>query len=158
MVLIRLLACLLLSLSGPVFGFWTVGIGYKNPPNADVGVNLFYYSMDYGIEIGIGHSKVYSIDTNADVAEEDDTGVAVALGAANFKYFLLGSFTKIYIQGGFGTSAYLEAGKSTSGNFNLGNPYGGLGLMIGGPALYVYGGAITLGENYPLQAGFGMTL
>ena len=139
---------------------WTMGLGYHNPPSAKVGLNLFYYSMDWGFEVGLGWADVDTADTNNDEEETDDTATARIWGGMNLKYFLVGSWTKVYIQGGFGSGLGISAGKTTSGGASLGGPYGGVGVMMGGPKLYVYAGGI-LGQNdddISGQAGFGFDI
>ena len=139
---------------------WTMGLGYHNPPSAKIGLNLFYYSMDWGFEVGLGWADLDTEDTNEDEEGTDDTATARIWGGMNLKYFLVGSWTKIYIQAGFGSGVGISAGKTTSGDASLGGPYGGIGFMMGGPKLYIYAGGIMGGndDEPSLQAGFGFDI
>lgn len=161
-----LITFLALTFDTPAFATWTANLGYQNPPNAQYGLNLFYYSMDWGFEIGVGWADIDTIDT--DDPEDDselnddrgeDSAKAAILGGANLKYFLLGSKFKLYGQLGMGLGAALTAGKRLEASSSIGGGYGGLGLMFGGPKLYIYGSYnINRNDNSFLQAGLGFDI
>lgn len=120
--------------------------------------------MGWGVELGVGWASLDTVDTNDDEddpqkSDEDDSATALILGAANLKYFILGSKFKLYGQVGTGTALRLTAGKTNEGSGDFGGLYYGPGLMYGGPALYIYGSANRRhsGSHF-WQAGIGFNL
>lgn len=151
---------LLLLLPGSALANWTLNIGYHNPPIATFGVNFLYFSSDWAFELGIGwlDGDITGEDNSSNQNEEETSIRASAAGSLNFKKFFASGSFRPYLQLGIGAGIGVQAGDSGGFGAGVGGVYGGGGVMIGGPSLYLYG-SYNLASNYTFaQFGLGFDI
>lgn len=152
-------------LSDTSFANWTLNLGYHNPPVANFGVNLLYFSNPWAFEIGLGWVDAEAnseddedLETSTDEDDEDSIEVRAA-GAFNLKYFLSNGGIKPYIQGGFGLGIGAKTGDDSSLGAGVGGGYAGIGLFLGSPKFYAYGSINAgRGSNTFTQLGIGFDI
>ena len=153
----HLITISLLLMAEQAFGNWTLNLGYRNPPSSQYGVNFLYIGSKFGFELGIGSGSVSSDDTDNN-DESDDNVTASLSGAISAKWYLSKGTFSPYLQLGFGSSTSVTAGEDTGANADLGGPYLGLGILIGSPSFYLYGGLVLVENHNFLQGGLGFDI
>ena len=153
----HLIAITLFLVCQPCMANWTLNLGYRNPPGSQYGLNFLYIGSKFGFEIGLGSGSVTQDDANND--DKSDDNVTAALGGAlSAKWYLSKGTFSPYLQLGFGSSTSVTAGEDTGANADLGGPFFGLGLLIGSPSFYLYGGLVLVENSNFLQAGIGFDI
>ena len=160
----RLLAILLGVagfISSPLMANWTLNVGYHNPVNAKVGLNLLYWGSQWNFELGLGwvDASLRATDDKDEQNKSNDAAAVAATGDINFKYRLSSGAIAPYIQAGLGASVGASVGDQGGVGANLGGPFIGLGLMFGKPNFYAYA-AYNIGSSHDgqVQAGLGVDI
>ena len=135
---------------------WTVNAGYHNPIVSTYGLNLLYIGSEWGFEAGLGWVDIHDQKTtDANGKETTDTQFHAA-GDVDLKYFLSSGTVRPYLQGGVAVGIGATNGGAGAG---AGDGFGGIGLLIGSPKLYIYGSYnMNAAKDDFVQAGIGVGL
>ena len=143
---------------------WTANVGYHNPVDATIGLNLLYFGKPWAFEVGLGWidastDKTTTKDKNSSSKTKTTGGSVAAAGDVDVKYLFGASKFRPYVQAGVGVGIGAGAGSSVGLGASAGGLFAGIGLMLGSPGFYGYGS--YNGDKYGntfAQGGLGVSL
>ena len=143
---------------------WTLNLGYHNPVNATVGLNVLYFATQWAFEAGLGwidaKTEQTSDTSNGSTSKTKTNGGSIhAAGDIDVKYLFASGKMRPYLQAGIGVGLGAGAGSAAGFGASAGGFFGGIGLMLGSPDLYGYGSFNSDKDgNTFAQAGLGVDI
>ena len=116
---------------------WTLNLGYHNPQGSRLGLNFLYWGSQWNFELGIGWLDAVVDDGTANSDSNRNIQTEI-IGEFDIKYrFTTGGFAP-YMQAGIGAYSGVAVGEQSGAFLNVGEPFLGLGLMLGQAQFHGY--------------------